>query len=695
MYENGKSRMSRRFLVPLWGRAAVLLLVLVGATFSAQAQGQSALRKKVDRAVAKVYPALVRIHVVTAMYNQGREMKFEAAGSGAIISKEGYVVTNHHVVGKAKRIRCTLVNGEVLEARRIGTDALADIAVVKLDLSGRKDPGAPLPVAQWGDSDKLKVGDRVLAMGSPVALSQSVTMGIVSNTHLTVPKLFWPFTFKLDGEEVGTLVKWIGHDAAIYGGNSGGPLVNLKGKIVGINEISIGLGGAIPSKLARRVAKEIIQYGRSRYSWIGIRCRPLLKGSGRKKGALIGEVTKGSPAAKAGLQPGDILLKYNGKETNVRLPVEIPDFNALVLFTPVGKKVKVEVLRNGRKKKFELTTVRREPARGKDRELKSWGLTARSITTLMARELKRKDKKGVFVSSVRPGGPSGEAKPALAGGDVIVGVGGVEIQSLSHLRKVTAGIVKGREKPVPTVVLFERKGEQLMSVVKLGIQKDQEKPREVRKAWLPAAYQVLSADLAKALKLKGAGGVRITQVFPHSTAEKAGLKAGDIITHLDGERIQASQPEDIEVFAQMIREYKIGGEAELTVRRAPEYKKRKISVKLIERPKPAARVKKYKDQNFNFAVRDVTYMDRVRKRWGEGQKGALVTTVPPGGWAALAHLAVGDLILAVDGQPVGNVEALEKRMKSLAKEKPRHVTFFVRRGIHTVFVELEPAWPGK
>ncbi|MCZ7643914.1 MAG: PDZ domain-containing protein [Planctomycetota bacterium] len=684
--------MHGRFRLP----AAVLTLLLAGAALQAR-EGGDELRKRVDKAVERVYPALVQIYVVTVNYEDGREQKFEAAGSGAIFTPDGHVITNHHVAGKAKRIRCILTTKEELEGALVGTDPLSDIAVVKLDLSQRKAGKDSLPVAAFGDSDKLRVGDHVLAMGSPVALSQSVTLGIVSNTGFTMPRMYWAWKqfFKMDGEDTGSLVRWIGHDAAIYGGNSGGPLVDLEGRIVGINEISFGLGGAIPANLARDVAEQIVKHGKVMRSWIGVECQPLLKGSDREDGALIASIVEGSPGAQAGLKPGDVLLAFNGRKVAVRFEEEIPEFNRMVLSTPVGAEVPVEILRGGEKLEFKLTTALREPARGDEEELKNWGLTARQITEMAAKELKRPDKSGAFVWSVRPGGPSGEAKPALASGDVIVEVGGTAVSGLAHLRELTDAIVKGQEKPVPTLIAFDRQGAKFLTVVKLGVSEEAKRPDEVNKAWLPAAYQVFTADLAESMGLKGATGVRITQVFPKSTAEAAGLQVGDILTHLDGQAIDATQPEDIEVLAQMIRAYKIGSEAELTVLREPKREKTKLSVKLEARPVPETRVEQYEDLSFEFKVRDVAYMDRIKNRWAEDRQGALVVEVKPGGWAALAHLAVGDMILAVDGKPVTGAGQLEARMKEIAAQRPRHVSFFVLRGISTLFVELEPAWAGR
>ena len=144
-----------------------------------------------DVAVAKVFPALVRIHVVTTEYRQGREQKFETAGSGTIITPEGHVLTNYHVVGKAKWIRCTLTDKDEADAVLVGKDALSDIAVVKLVPSTMRHPVKEFPFAEFGNSSTLRIGDQVLAMGSPMALSQSVTSGIVSNTEMTIPSFFW------------------------------------------------------------------------------------------------------------------------------------------------------------------------------------------------------------------------------------------------------------------------------------------------------------------------------------------------------------------------------------------------------------------------------------------------------------------------------------------------------------------------
>ena len=233
----------------------------------------SALHEAIETAVARVKPSLVRIQVVATQYYQGREVKYEASGSGVIITKQGHVITNHHVAGHATRIVCILPSNEEVEAELVGTDALADIAVLKIKSDGKRE----FTPVEFGDSSRVQVGDSVLAMGSPLAMSQSVTLGIVSNTKMVMPEAFSTSRFTLDGEDVGSLVRWIGHDADIFPGNSGGPLVNLKGQVIGINEISYGLSGAIPGNLAQNVARQLIEKGSVSRSWLGVEIQPLLK----------------------------------------------------------------------------------------------------------------------------------------------------------------------------------------------------------------------------------------------------------------------------------------------------------------------------------------------------------------------------------------------------------------------------------
>ncbi|HUJ11035.1 MAG TPA: PDZ domain-containing protein [Verrucomicrobiae bacterium] len=643
----------------------------------------------IEAAVACVKPSLVRIQVVATQYYQGREIKYEASGSGVIITKEGHVITNHHVAGHATRIVCILPNNEEVEAELVGTDPLSDIAVLKIKSDGKRQ----FTPVEFGDSDRVQVGDSVLAMGSPLAMSQSVTLGIVSNTKMVMPEAFSSSRFTLDGEDVGSLVRWIGHDADIFPGNSGGPLVNLKGQVIGINEISYGLSGAIPGNLAQSVARQLIEKGSVSRSWLGVEVQPLLKSDKEDRGVLISDVVEGSPAAKAGIQSGDSLVRLAGKKVFVRYAEEIPLLNQMVASLPVGKEIEAVILRDGKRKVLKLRTAEREQSQPKTFELKQWGITARDISALAAREMRLKSRDGVLVTSVRPGGPSNDAKPPIETSDVLVEINGTPVQNVAEMQQITDKITKDQNQPVPTELAFLRNTEQLLTVVKVGIKEIEDPGLEAQKAWLPVTTQAITRDLAKQLGNPGLNGVRVTQVYTNSSAEKAGLKVGDLLLAIDGDPIEASQPGDEEVLNAMVRQYKIGTTATLTVLR--DKQKLSLPVELVRSPKLEREMKKYRDDDFEFTARDMTFFDKVREEWPqEREGGALVTDVKDGGWAALGRLNTGDIIVAVDNEPVADVQSLEQTMKRIAAEKHKTVVLRVERGIHTMYLELEPKWDG-
>ncbi len=642
----------------------------------------------VDTAIARVKPALVRIHVVTIYDEEGREVKRQSVGSGVIITRDGHVVTNHHVAGRAKRIVCTLFSKEEVEADLVGTDPLSDISVIKL----RNPEKIEFPYAEFGNSDFLRVGDRVLAMGSPLALSQSVTMGIVSNTELVIPRIYGPIKFTLEGEDIGLIVRWIGHDAVIFPGNSGGPLVNIQGEIVGINEISLGISGAIPGNLAKRVAEELIRSGKVTRSWTGLEVQPLLKHDEAKKGVLISGVIDGSPAEEAGFLPGDVLIKFGEHEVNVRFREELPLFNQMVMDYPIGEQVETVVVRKKKKITLHLVPRERESVLPKTVELKEWGITARNISLLMAKEMKRANQDGVLVTSARPGGPCGKADPKIMKHDVIVKVENRYVKNIEELVKLTEELMAEDGEPIPVLVTFERRNNRYLTVVKVGITKLDWQGQEIQKAWLGIAFQVLTRDIAKMLGLEGREGVRIVQVFEESPAEKAGIRVGDVIVSIDGQPVAASEATDIEVLRAMIRKYDSGSKLNITLLR--NKKELTLTVILGSSPKLPREVKKYEDKNFEFTVRNIAFMDRVKERWDKEQKGVLVEQISSGSWAALANLLVGDLILTVDNKSVTNVTSFEKIMEEIDNRKPKSVVFKILRGIHTLFIELEPSWTG-
>lgn len=665
--------------------AALVAVSCAGA--SAAPPADPGFASAVQAAIGRVKPALIRIRVVDSSHRGGRETKSESFGSGVIISPDGYAVTNHHVAGTAVRLVVTLSTKEEVEASLTGTDALSDISVIKL----QPRPGKAYAAAAFGDSSKVKVGDHVLAMGSPVALSQSVTTGIISNTEMIMPESMWPSTgLTLDGEDVGSMVRWIGHDARIAGGNSGGPLVNMRGEIIGINELQMGLSGAIPSSIAKSVAAQIIKNGRVSRAWLGLEVQPLLKSSSVKEGALIASVVDGSPSAKAGVRPGDIIQKLGGKPVSVRYGEDVPLFNQTVAALPLARPVPIVLLRGGKSLTLSASPVEREEALPRERELKAWGMTGRDISGMLARQMRRASRDGVAVTGLVTGGPASDARPPIEENDVIVAVAGDKVTTLASLVTVTDRLMAGKTGRVPVLVEFERKQERCVTVVRLGREPLRDPGVEAAKAWAPVAVQVLTQEVAEQMGLAGRNGVRVTEVYPGHSAAAAGLRVGDIIEKIDGEQIEASQPQDYEVFPAMVRRRTIGGKAQLSIIR--DGKPMEISMELEPSPKLPREMKRYRSEDFEFTVRDLTFTDSGRTPADEKVSGVFVESVDEGGWAAVAKLAVGDIVMGIDGKAVSSVAEAEAKLNEIRAAKPRRVVLHVKRGAGEMFVEVEPGW---
>ncbi|MFP6581972.1 MAG: PDZ domain-containing protein [Candidatus Hydrogenedentota bacterium] len=664
----------------------VSFLLLLGSISAVGQSPNSPAQPSIDSVVKAVKPALVRIYVVSTEYWEGRAIKVQSAGSGAIITPEGHVITNHHVAGHATQLICTLSNREEIPAKLIGTDPATDIAIIQLlPKDGRK-----FPVATFGDSDAVEVGDYVMAMGSPMALSQSVTLGIVSNTELVMPRRMGFGSFDLDGENVGGLVRWIAHDAFIFGGNSGGPLVDMSGSIIGINEISIALGGAIPGNLAKAMAESIMETGKVERSWLGLKVQPMLKMDDSKTGVLVTGAVPESPADLAGVESGDILLTLNGDAVYVRFDEDLPTLNGMLANLPIGKEIELEVMRGGSKKSLHATAILRENRKLKDHELREWGITAQNISFVMSKELKRDTREGVYISSIRPGGPAGDAKPRLRSRDVIIKMGDRDIPDFATLQAVTEESIGDSEDPVPVLTTFVRGTETLVTVVNVGIRELNDPGLEVKKAWLPVKTQVLTRDIAKALGTPDRKGFRVIHVYPESTADKAGLQEGDIIYSVDDEALTADAPEHYEELPALIRAYRAGTTITLGVQR--DGKPTELDVELIRSPKLRREMKKYRDDNFEFTVRDTTFFDDADRQWEGKQEGVLVDEVVSGSWAALGMLQTNDLIQAVGDTSVDTSDSLQEAMETIAEQKPDSVVFKVLRGIYTLYIELEPKW---
>jgi S1-C subfamily serine protease len=227
-------------------------------------------------------------------------------------------------------------------------------------------------------------------------------------------------------------------------------------------------------------------------------------------------------------------------------------------------------------------------------------------------------------------------------------------------------------------------------VVEIGAAPKERIAADARKAWLPVGLQVITRQLAEQLGDASLSGVRITQVYEGTSAEKSGLKVGDVIVALDGIDLEGSEPGDEDRFSEQLRQYPIGSQAKLTVVRGAE--RFDVQVELERSPKLDRELHRYVNTQFEFTARDISFFDRVHEGWSQDRTGALVTEVVDGGWAALGQLYVGDLVTAVEGTPIENVAALESRLKDLAEAKPPRIVLRVLRGIHTWYLQIETTW---
>ena len=359
-----------------------------------------------------------------------KERKTASLGSGVIVSSDGYILTSSHVVQGADDINVTLSDKREFKGKIIGYDAMTDLGVIKIDADN-------LPTIKWGNSDKLRVGETVLAFGSPYGLSQTVTSGIVSAVGRANVGI-------ADYED------FIQTDAAINPGNSGGALVNVKGELIGINTAIFstsggyqGIGFAIPTSMAKAVMDSLITKGKVIRGWLGVTIQPLTRELAKQfnlkeeKGALVGDVTEGGPAEKAGLQRGDVITEYEGKKVD-----EPYQLRNMVANTAPGQEVEIKIIRGSKTETKKVTVGEipvqmQKPSKGEFNNLLK-GVTVQNLTPDVYSQLNLpKRLKGVVVSEVAEDSP---ATMVLIQGDVIQEINRQKIANVTEYEKVVSNI---------------------------------------------------------------------------------------------------------------------------------------------------------------------------------------------------------------------------------------------------------------
>ena len=421
-------------------------------------------RQVVQNAKDSVFPAVVFVKCLKESHKTGKKVRQEVVGSGVIISAKGEMLTNWHVVDKAVEVRCLLLDGRAMHAKVVGTDKDTDLALLELDVPAGSEG---VLHAVLGDSDALKEGDFVMAMGAPWGLNRSVSIGIISCTRRFLPA-HSEYSF------------WLQTDAAISPGNSGGPLVNTDGQIVGINTRGIMWGGdtgfAIPSNTVRLIVSRLRQYRKVNWSWTGLQLQPLkdfnrniyFEGS---EGVIVAETDPQSPARRAGIRMRDRIMKIAGQPVRAEREEDLPAIRRMLALLPKTRKVTLELRRDGKTLPVELTPRKKGKVEGEEFDCPRWDLTVKTINQFDNRDLYFHRKKGVFIYGIKYPGNASECR--FAEQDIILKIDGKEVVTLADVKAIHAASLKNIRDKHRIVFVLLRNG--LMRQLVLDFARDYEK----------------------------------------------------------------------------------------------------------------------------------------------------------------------------------------------------------------------------
>ncbi len=423
--------------------------VLLGPSHRAMGQEPADFRQIISRAKAEVFPALIFVKPIVEDYESGEKKQQEVFGSGVIISPDGYAVTNWHVVDKAVSINCVLHDERQVKVELVGSDRDTDLALLKLPAPAE---GKTYPHAHFADSDLVQEGDFVMALGSPYGFQRSISLGIISNAHRYIG---FDTEYKYN--------TWIQTDAAINPGNSGGPLIDTRGGIVGINTLGVGggIGFSIPAARVQDVVERLKRDGKVVRASTGLRLQALKDFHSNtfvdgEHGVLIAGVEENSPAAQAGIRPGDILLTIDGKPVEGLYAEMLPTIWCRLVDLKTGSPLAMELQRGGEKVQIKMTPEQKGLSEGADFDCRRWNMTIKEINKDRTPQLYYLREKGVFIEGVRY--PGNAANSGLGRRDIILSIDKETVQTAEDVKRVYERILQDEKREKKAMVEVLRSG---------------------------------------------------------------------------------------------------------------------------------------------------------------------------------------------------------------------------------------------
>ncbi len=461
----------------IFRRAAILLLLAAGGAGAVRAAEeaseadrasvagylnadfQSVIRTAKDR----VFPAVVYIRAVLGTMESGKDSANVISGSGVVISPDGELLTNYHVVDKVVEIRCLLEDGSAYPARVIGSDKDIDLALLKLELP----EGMTLAHYAELDSGVQREGDFVMAMGAPWGLNRSVSIGIISCASRYLP-------------DSGEYSLWYQTDASISPGNSGGPLVNTEGRVIGINTLGMtdgAIGFTIPAATIRDVLPRLRAYGKVNWAWLGMQFQVLHDFERNiyfrfDRGVIVAGTEPGSPARKAGILPGDRIIAVDGKPVTVMTREALPGFRRVLGLLPFDVPVEFTVVREDKELSIPITPTPKGEVEGGEISCPRWGLTAKAINRFDVPNLYFYCNDGVYIYGVSKFGNAGRA--GLSAQDIILSVNDRPVQSLDELESAYREALDGIDRTAKVNLEIMRNGRTLRRIMDFSNDYDKE-----------------------------------------------------------------------------------------------------------------------------------------------------------------------------------------------------------------------------